>query len=270
MTAQTIARPVAAPAFGRFTGLRPLLRKDTTEWMRGRRALIVLVITATFMVLTAANAWITTQIAQSLPPDVVPPELPGSLAPLDNLMVALGSQIFILAAIFAVASLIVRERESGTLAWVASKPVTRDAIWLSKWISAGSILAVTAVLLPLAATTVVVIALYGTFDLVPVLVVAAAAVAAVAFYAALGLAAGTAMPGQPAIVATGFMVFALAPLVVGLIPLPIAPFLPTSILAWGMGAVSGADVGWVTPVAWALWTSGLVVLAIVRMRRIEL
>ena len=50
------------------------------------------------------------------------------------------SQIFVVAAIFAVASLIVHERDTGTLAWVASKPVSRGSIWLSKWISSTAIL----------------------------------------------------------------------------------------------------------------------------------
>ena len=270
MTAQTLARPVAARSFGRFAGLKPLVRKDLTEWLRGRRGVIVLAVTSLFMVLTAANAWITTQIANALPPDVDPPDLPTSLAPLDNLMLAIGSQIFVLAAIFAVASLIVRERESGTLAWVASKPVTRDAIWVSKWVSAGAMLALAAVLVPVAITTVAVVALYGVPDMLPVAIVAAGGVATVVFFATVGLAAGTVMPGQPAIAATGFIVFAVAPMVAGLIPLPIGPVLPTSILAWSVGVASGADVGWVTPVAWLLWTAGLGALAIARMRRLEL
>ena len=62
-------------------------------------------------------------------------------------------QIFVIAAIFAVASLIVQERETGTLAWVASKPVSRGSIWLSKWISSTAILAVAAAIVPLVVTT---------------------------------------------------------------------------------------------------------------------
>ena len=124
MTASIAQRPVAASAFGRFAGLRPLLRKDITEWMRGRRAAVVFALSTAFMVLTAANAWIVARITEGLPSDVEPPA-PGSLVPLDNLLAAIGSQIFVFAAIFAVASVLVRERESGTLAWVASKPVSR-------------------------------------------------------------------------------------------------------------------------------------------------
>ncbi len=272
MTAQTIGdRPVAvAPSFGRFAGLAALVRKDVTEWRRGRRAPIVFAIVTAFAVLTAANSWIVSTIAASLPPDVAPPELPASMAPLDNLLAAVGSQIFVLAAIFAVASLLVRERESGTLAWVASKPVSRGSIWLAKWISAGAILAVAAVIAPIAVTALAVVPLYGVFDPVPVLVVTGGAVASVVFYAALGLAAGTVVPGQPAIVAVGFGVFALAPMLAGLIPLPIEPFLPTSILGWSAAVATGADVPWFTPIAWAAWTGLLVVFALRRIERIEL
>ena len=50
MTAIAIAdaKGTASPtAAGRFLGLRPLLRKDRTEWMRGRRAWIVAVVVTT-------------------------------------------------------------------------------------------------------------------------------------------------------------------------------------------------------------------------------
>ena len=55
------------PMSGRFLGLRPLLRKDATEWMRGRRAWIVAVVTTLFMVLTAANGAITTYVRNNFP-----------------------------------------------------------------------------------------------------------------------------------------------------------------------------------------------------------
>jgi ABC-2 type transport system permease protein len=272
MTASTIAtdRAAVGPSYGRFAGLGSLIRKDTTEWLRGKRAWIVFTITTLFMVLAAANAWINQLIINSLPPDVDPPDAPVSMAPLDNLVGAIGSQIFILAAIFAVASLIVRERESGTLAWVASKPVSRSSIWLAKWISSSAILAVAAVFAPIAVTAAAVVVLYGAPDVVPVIVVAIGAAAVVAFYAALGLAAGTVMPGQPAIAATGFGVFALVPIVASLIPFPVGPYLPTSILEWSLATAGGVDAGWVTPVAWAVGTAALVGFALRRMGRMEL
>ena len=271
MTASVITeRPAAAPVFGRFAGLRSLVRKDATEWMRGRRAWVVFIIATLWTTLAAANAWIIMQARDLLPADVEPENVPVSLAPMENLLAGFGSQVFVLAAVFAVASLIVRERESGTLAWIASKPVSRDAIWLSKWLSSSVMLAVAAVLAPLALTVAAVVAMYGVPDLAGVGIMALGGVAAVVFYAALGLAAGTVLPGQPAIVAVGLAAFALVPAVLGLIPLPLAQFLPTSIVGWSVGAAMGAEVPWVTPVAWAVGTAIVVGFGVRRMNRIEL
>jgi ABC-2 type transport system permease protein len=271
MTATTISgRPGVARTPGRSAGLGPLVRKDATEWIRGHRAWIVFIVTTLWTVFAAANAWIIVQARDLLPADVEPEALPASLAPLDNLMAGFGAQIFVLAAIFAVASLIVRERESGTLSWVASKPVSRESIWLAKWISSSAFLVVAAVLAPLAVTVAAVTLMYGMPDLGPVVVIAAGGAAAVVFYAALGLAAGTIVPGQPAIVAIGLGAFALVPALLGLIPFDLAPYLPMSIFGWSIGFAMGGDVGWVTPVAWAIGTAAVVGLGIRRMNRIEL
>ncbi len=272
MTAIAIpdAALAASPIAGRFLGLRPLLRKDRIEWMRGRRAWIVAALTTAFMVLTAANAAINTYVRTAFPePDLAGVPMP-SLDPATNLLTSLASQIFVVAAIFAVASLIVHERETGTLAWVASKPVSRGSIWLSKWISSTAILAVAAALVPLLATTGVVVALYGSVSVPVIALVLVGMIATIAFFAAIGLAAGTVLPGQPAIIAVGLGVLFLVPIVAGLLPVDVSPYLPTSILDWTVGLAAGQDVGIVTPIAWVVWTVAIVGLAIRRMERIEL
>jgi ABC-2 type transport system permease protein len=269
MTA-SILTGASAPAVqaGRFTGLGPLLRKDTTEWLRGRRAWIVLALTAVFMTLTAANGWISATIAAGLPEGATVGKF--SLEPTDNLLAAVGAQIFVLATILAVASLIVGERQTGTLAWVASKPVSRYAIWTSKWVSASAILGITAAVVPLAVTVAVVVALYGVPPVGLVVGLAVGMAATIAFFAAVGLAAGTVMTGQAAITAVGFGVFAVAPVLAGILPFDVTPFLPASILTWTAGFASGADVGWATPIAWLVATGVLVALSLRRMSHIEL
>jgi ABC-2 type transport system permease protein len=273
MTAIAIAdaKGAATPSVaGRFLGLRPLLRKDRTEWMRGRRAWIVAGLTTLFMVLTAANGAINNYVRTNFPePELAGTPLP-SLDPATNLLAALGSQIFVVAAVFAVASLIVHERDTGTLAWVASKPVSRGSIWLSKWISSTAILAVAAGLVPLAITTGVVVALYGAVALSVLALILVGMIAAIAFFAAVGLAAGTVVPGQPAIVAVGLGVLFLVPVLAGLVPFDVTPYLPTSILDWSIGLAGGQDVGFITPIAWAIGTLAVVAFAIRRMERIEL
>jgi ABC-2 type transport system permease protein len=265
------ATGAATPSFnGRFLGLRPLLRKDAVEWMRGKRAWIVAGVTALFMVLTAANGAITTYIRTNFPePGTEGVPMP-SLDPMLNLLSAPASQVFLIAAVFAVASLIVHERDTGTLAWVASKPVSRSSIWLSKWISSSIILAVAAAVVPFAITIGVVVVLYGAVPVPAVAMVVIGMIAAVTFYAAVGLAAGSVLPGAPAIVAVGLGVLFLTPIISAVVPLDIAPYLPTSILDWSIGFAGGQDVGLATPIAWAIGTAALVVFATRRMERIEL
>jgi ABC-type transport system involved in multi-copper enzyme maturation permease subunit len=260
-------------SYGPLVGLGALFRKDVREWLRGRRAWVLLVVTTAFMALSAANGWISAQIVAALPPGAETPgiEVPEySLSPLDNLLTAIGTQIFVLATILAVVSLIVAERQTGTLAWTASKPVSRAAIWLSKWLSSSVMLAITAAIVPFAATLGVVVALYGAPPIELFVAGLLGAVALIMFFAALGLAAGTVMPGQAAIAAVGFGYFAVVPTLVGLVPLPLAPFLPTSILTWALGLAVGQDVGLISPIAWAVWTAGLAWFAINRMNRMEL
>jgi ABC-type transport system involved in multi-copper enzyme maturation permease subunit len=270
MTAQSISGAVAAPrpADRRLAGLGALVRKDTTEWLRGRRAWVVLAVSTLFMTLSAANSWIISRLAALVPEGGDIGEL--SLAPLDNLLVAVGSQMFVLAAILAVASLVVSERQAGTLAWVASKPVSRRAIWLSKWLSATGMLAVTAVLVPLAATVGVVAALYGVPDPVAVAGLAAGMVAMVAFFTAVGIAAGTVLPGVAAVAGAGIITFAVVPSLGGLLPAEIGALLPTSILPWLAGAATGAPVPVTTPIAFVAVLAAVIAFGTWRMDRLEL
>ena len=239
------ARAETPPSPAVSLGLRPLLRKDAIEWTRGRRTWIVAVVTTLFMVLTAANGAITTYVRTNFPePGTENIPFP-SLDPMMNLLSAPASQIFVIAAIFAVASLIVHERETGTLAWVASKPVSRGSIWLSKWISSSVILAVAAVIIPFAITVAVVVVLYGSVAFGPLVIIAAGMVAAVAFYAAVGLAAGSVLPGVPAVLAVSLGTLFLVPTIAGLLPVNVMPYLPTSILDWTFGLAGGQEVGWI-------------------------
>jgi ABC-type transport system involved in multi-copper enzyme maturation permease subunit len=263
------ATPVSVP-FGPFAGFRPLLRKDATEWIRARRTWVILAVSGLFMVLAAANSWLISRFADTLPPGEAVQSNLGSLVPADNVLAAVASQIFVIATVMAAGSLLARERETGTLSWVASKPVTRRSIWLSKWASSTAMLSILAGLIPLAATVAVVTVLYGAPPVALVVGLSIGIVAVVAFFAAVGLAAGAFLPGQPAAIAAGIAVLALLPVIAGLIPFPIDAYLPTSMLAWPVGALSGQAVSFATPIAWLVVTSGVVAISIRRMGRLEL
>ena len=104
----------------------------------------------------------------------------------------------------------------------------------------------------------------------PLVIIAAGMVAAVAFYAAVGLAAGSVLPGVPAVLAVSLGTLFLVPTIAGLLPINVMPYLPTSILDWTFGFAGGQDVGWITPIAWAVGTVALIAFAIRQMERIEL
>ena len=272
MTAQHFSPSIATPdgrSFGRMAGFRPLVRKDLTDMVHGPRAWVILALATAFMALTTANAWINAWVVANIPGAEVP-DRPLSMAPLDNLVAAASTQVFVIAAIFAAMALLVAERDRGTLAWVASKPVARGAIWSAKWSAATAVIWVVAGLLPLVASVGVAIVLYGVPSVVPVAVIAVGMAAAVAFYVAVILAASTVVSSQSAVAAIGFAVLVVPPILGALVPFDIAPFLPTSIISWSLGVAMGADVGLITPAIWAIAVVALVLVSIQRMDGLEL
>ena len=272
MTASTIGAARAASSqpssFGRLAGFRALARKDTKDWIRSRRLWVILAVSVPFMILSAANGWITNRIAEGMPPGSMDPDKIGSLSPADNFIAGISAQIFVIATIFVAGSLLARERESGTLAWVASKPVTRASIWLSKWTTTTVMTALVAGIVPILASAAVVTILYGAPPVGLVVGAAIGVVAAIAFFAAVGLGLSTVLPGQAAAIAGAFAVFAVLPMIGGL--LPIEEFLPMTMLSWPAMALTGASVSVVTPIAWLVVTGGIIALAVRRTGRLEL
>ena len=247
MTASTISSSTnAAGRAGtsrRLAGFGPLFRKDVGEWRHGKRAWVILIVTTLFLVLTAANGAIQSWVIANAPGAEAPSQ-PISLVPLDNFMAAVASQMAVVVAIFAAMSLLVAERDHGTLAWVASKPVSRGAIWASKWLAAAIVVSVIAGLLPLVAVFAVSTALYGPVDIGVALVAAAGVVASVTFIVAVVLAASTVISNQPAVAAIGFGVFFLPQLIRasgfhGPSPILAAAF-PMLLVLFGAGALTPA------------------------------
>jgi ABC-2 type transport system permease protein len=253
-----------------FAGIRPLVRKELSEWAHSRRVWVTLAVVTAFMVLTAANSAIIAFITANLPAGVDAPDSPVTMDPLENLLAAAGTQIFVMAAIFATMGLLVAERERGTLAWVASKPVGRGAIIGAKFTAAAVVAGLAAVVVPMLATFALVVVLYGVPAVVPVAAVTAGMIALVTVFVAISLAASTVVTGQAAVAAVAFGAFFLPAILGAIVPVDIAPFLPTSILGWAAGFAMGAPVGIVTPVAWTVWTVAIVAFAIWRLERAEL
>ena len=191
------------------------------------------------MALTAANAAINSWIIANVP-DATVSGGAISLDPTVNFLAAVSTQFFVIVAIFAVMGLLVTERERGTLAWVASKPVARGAIWSSKWARRRDrrhrSSRASSRWRPHSASSPFSTARPG----IGAFVFAAIGVAAsIAFMIAVVLAVSTVISNQSAVAAIGFAVFFLPQLLAGFLPVDITPFLPTSILAWAMGRASG-------------------------------
>ena len=187
----------------RLLGLGNLVRKDLAEWLHGKRPWVVLGVTTFVFALAAANARITEWAARSFPAE--PGDGPAkvlSVQPLDNLVFAIGTQFIVLAAIFATMSLLLAERDSGTLAWTISKPVSRTSVLVSKWLTSTLILWVAAVVIPWF-TTALVTALYGVPDLAVVIALGVTLITVPAFFVAVALAAATFVPSQAAVGAIG-------------------------------------------------------------------
>ncbi len=251
-----------------LAGIGPLFRKELGEWAHSKRPWVILVVTTLFMALTAGNGALNTWIVANVP-DAETSGAVISLDPMTNFMAAISTQIFVVVAIFVAMSLLVSERERGTLSWVASKPVSRGAIWLSKWAAAVIVVSIVAGIVPMAATFGLVAVLYGSAGVGTFLFAAVGLVASVAFMIAVVLAVSTVIPNQAAVAAIGFAVFLLPQILVSLVPVDISPFLPTSIMGWAMGLIVGADAGFVTPVIWAASLVALTGFAAWRMERIE-
>ena len=262
----TISSTAPSTAIGRsLAGARPLIRKEFAEWRHSRRVWVIGIVSSLFMGLAVANSAINAWVIANLPADA---EVSKAITmdPLQNLQMTAGSQIYILAAIFAAMSLLVAERDRGTLAWVASQPIARPAIWFSKWVVGSIMVSVSSVIVPLLVSIAVVVVLYGVPPVLPVIGLTVGMIAMVTLFVAVSLAASTVVGNQAAVAAIGFAAFFLPTVLVGIVPFDIEPFLPTSILPWAAGFAAGAPVGIVTPIAFAL---ALVALVVVGGRRLE-
>ena len=250
----------------RLLGLGNLVRKDLAEWLHGKRPWVVLGVTTFVFALAAANARITEWAARSFPAD--PGDGPAkvlSVQPLDNLVFAIGTQFIVLAVIFATMSLLLAERDSGTLAWTISKPVSRTSVLVSKWLTSTLILWVAAVVIPLTFTTALVTVLYGLPDLAVVIALGVTLITVPAFFVAVALTAATFVPSQAAVGAIAVAVFVAPQIVGGVVP-ALTPFFPGSIFDWAVVISTGGPASLVTPVAWLV---GLAILFVVAQRRLN-
>ena len=175
------------------------------------------------------------------------------------------TQFSVLAVIFATMSLLIAERDSGTLAWTISKPVSRTSVLVSKWLTATLVLWIAAFVIPIAITTGLVTFLYGA---------ARRARSSSPWSSpssrcrrsssASPSSRAPSCPNQAAVGAIGLVLFILPSIVGGIVP-AVTPFFPTSIFGWAVDVSTGGPISLVTPVAWAI---GMAVLFVLGRRRL--
>jgi ABC-2 type transport system permease protein len=225
-------------------GFFPFFWKELSEWWKGRGAL------ATVIVLSALGTLGT--LATRID------ELGGGtptreqLNPTYNILGAQFEQWIVFASIFASIGMMVSERNSGTLAWTLSKPVSRTALLLAKWSAGTLMLTMFGLVIPLAWCAGVATLAYGGLpDLATLVKFLLVLAAAPAFIVALNLALGTRLQSQGAIAAIGFAV-ALTPFLASAFLPVLAEVWPTSMAHMATMMAAGDPANSVTVASWAL------------------
>jgi ABC-type transport system involved in multi-copper enzyme maturation permease subunit len=156
MTAITLPRKASptVPLRGAFTGFRNFARKDLIEWFRTRRFLWTTLAAVSLITFGVVAARIATAFD------------PAAEVPLDantNMYMA-GWETFIpIFAVFSTMGLLISERDSRTLAWSLSMPLTRLSVLASKLLTSLVVLSVSVVLMPELVAVAVVRIVYGSF-----------------------------------------------------------------------------------------------------------
>jgi ABC-type transport system involved in multi-copper enzyme maturation permease subunit len=232
-------------------GFWPFFWKEMSAWWKGRGALTIAVVLAALGTLGTFATRID-ELGGGTP-------TAAQLDPTHNIIGAQFEQWIVFASIFATIGLLISERSTGTLEWTLSKPVSRSALLLAKWVVGTLMLTAFGLVIPLGWSMGVATFAYGQVpDLVTVAKLGLLLAAAPAFIVALNLALATRLQSQAAIAAIGFAV-ALTPYIASsFVPL-LAELWPTSIAHLGTMVAAGEPVNIPTVTSWAV---ALVVVAI--------
>lgn len=271
-------------------GLRNVLRRENRRWWSPRSLLWLLLL---WTVLANGPIFV---LGLSVPhpatgaPAVNESAESGKItdpATIQNILVGIfclfGGLAIVLGAIIRGHDSVLKERESGTAAWMISKPVSRSAFILAKMIANGLGLLLTVVLVqglityalislflgrsPAAATYFTGLAILGLFCL---------------FFMVLAVSLSTLVMsrgitlGLPLLFAMGGLLLAVLCRYAGIMPSAIIQLnvlspANLSLIAWnviGGASLAGPDLS--TVIASVLWIAGLIAAALVKFERAEL
>jgi ABC-2 type transport system permease protein len=257
MTAPSIAisPPIKrASRGGIFLGFGTVLRKELTEWKRGRAALIIGGLSIASAIFTTVIPFVVKASGEAAQGP------PLSMDPTANVLLGWrGGQVVAVIAVLATMALVSSERDRGTLAWNLSNPVSPTSIIASKFIAAMLVIGVAAVLVPLAVSVAVATIAYGAVpDLATVGLFGLLFLTLPLFYVALTIAIGTFVKSTAGVAGLAFAVMFVPPLFGGLVPI-VNEVAPTSIGTWAMAAATGGGASSLTLAGWVVSMVVLVV-----------
>jgi len=246
-----------------FLGFGNVFRKEVTEWLRGRRAIVV----ATVSILSVAFTTLVPYIVRATGQASSGPPL--SMEPTANVLYGWGGQTIQIVTLLATMSLLSVERDRGTLAWSLSNPVSRASVLFAKYGAAFLAIGALAVMGPIAVSVVVATIAYGGIpDLPTVGTFAVLYLTVPAFWIALTIFLGTFLKSAAGIAGIGFAVMLLPTLFAGFLPI-VTEMSPTSISTWAIAAATGEPASALTLAAWVVGMGALLVGAKISFDRQE-
>jgi len=231
------------------------VRKELTEWLRGRAALIVAGISVASAIFTTVIPFVVRASGEAAQGG---PAL--SMDPTANVLLGWrGGQTVAVIAILATMALLSAERDRGTLAWNLTNPVSPASIIAAKFCVAVLVVGTAAVLLPLAVSVGVATIAYGALpDLGTIGLFAALFLTLPVFYIGLTVALGTFVKSTAGVAGIAFLVMFVPAIFGGLIPI-VNEISPTSIGTWALAAANGGPASGLTLAGWLV---SMVALAI--------
>jgi ABC-2 type transport system permease protein len=256
MTAQSVAlRPTTNRSSGMFLGFRTVFRKEMTEWLRGRAALIVAGVSIASAIFTTVIPFVVRASGEAAQGG---PAL--SLDPTANVLLGWrGGQTVVVIAVLATMALLSAERDRGTLAWSLTNPVSRTSVIAAKFCAAVLVVGTAAVLLPLAISVAVATVAYGALpDLATVGLFALLFLALPVFFIGVTVALGTFVKSTAGVAGIAFAVMFVPAIFGGLLPI-VNEISPTSIGTWALATATGQPASGLTIAGWLV---SMVVLVI--------
>jgi len=255
MTGESVALdPIAIPTRSRtpFLGFRNVFRKEAMEWLRGRGALVVGIVSIGLAVFTTLLPFLQAATAPAGTP-------PLSRDPTVNVLLGWNGQSTAIVALLATMGLISTERDRGTLAWSLTNPVSPTSIIAGKFAAALLVFGAVGVVVPLAVSVVVAAFAYGALpDLAVVGRFTVLYLMVPAFFIAVMVAVGTGVKATAGIAAIGFLVLLAPPLLGAVLPV-VNEISPTSIARWVSATATGQAASTLTLVGWVLSMTALAI-----------